>query len=106
MQKTKKLKKVNCHPSTKNKTISKTSCLNIQTLNKLKDSFNQKYPEKKIKAKDKKGIFNELQNKFQKVINDKKFRINLLDRLQRFMKHPKNMFKTKKILLEKLENFL
>lgn len=50
--------------------------------------------------------FNELQNKFQKVINDKKFRINLLDRLQRFMKHPKNMFKTKKILLEKLENFL
>ena len=90
MQKTKKLKKINCHPSTKNKTISKTSCLNVQTLNKLKDSFNQKYPDNKIKSKDKKGIFNELQNKLKDckredcwldVIKDKKEKKEIKNKL-------------------------
>tara|TARA_B100000989_G_scaffold298400_1_gene287525 strand:- start:18316 stop:20034 length:1719 start_codon:yes stop_codon:yes gene_type:complete len=50
--------------------------------------------------------FNELQNKFQRVVYNKKFRINLLNNLRRFMKQPKTTFKTKEILLENLENLL
>lgn len=50
--------------------------------------------------------FYEMQNKFKKILYNKKFRINLMNRLHKFMSYTKNVFNTRKILLENLEIFL
>jgi hypothetical protein len=50
--------------------------------------------------------FYELENKVRKILYNKKFRINLNNRLHKFMGYTSNIFNSKKILLKNLENLL
>ena len=62
MAKTKKYKKVNCAPSTKNKTI-KNSCYDKHTLDIIKKEYNKNHPNNLIVSKSSKKILEELQQK-------------------------------------------
>ena len=60
-----RFKPLNCHPSLKkhNKKVLDHSCLTVDALHMLKDSFNKHYPDKKIETSDPKQIWNNLHHK-------------------------------------------
>jgi len=64
-RRTKKLKKMNCHPIVKGNTIKATSCLTSKVLKDLRISYNKHHPGEHITQTDPKRIWNELKKRMR-----------------------------------------
>ena len=62
-QKRKTLKKIQCNPSNKTDLHLPQTCMKKNTLQVIKDAFNQQYPDKMIKTSNPKTVWNELKIK-------------------------------------------
>jgi len=59
------LKKMNCSPAVKGKTMNKITCFTKEVLYQIRDSFNKHHPNKKIISKDPKKVWIELKSSIQ-----------------------------------------
>ena len=65
-KKNRTLKKMNCSPAVKSKTINSESCLTEEILGKLKDSYNKQYSQNPITSTDPSQIWNDLKERVDK----------------------------------------
>lgn len=77
-QRNRTLKKMNCNPNVKNKSISKTSCFTKKVLNRIKRGYNKNNSNKPIKSTNSKRIYSELLTKLDKC-NDESCWLNEID---------------------------
>lgn len=66
----KTLKKMNCNPRVRGKTINMTTCYTSDIVFKIKKAFNQKFPEKPILSQNPDEIINDLSNKLSQCTNE------------------------------------
>lgn len=64
-RRTKKLKKMNCHPIVKGNTIKSTSCLTPKVLKDLRISYNKHHPGEPITQTESKKIWSELKKRMR-----------------------------------------
>lgn len=61
--KSRTIKKMNCSPAVKGKTVAKDTCYTPDALLKIRDAYNQAHPENKIRAKGMKQIWTQLRER-------------------------------------------
>lgn len=69
---TNKKKRLNCHPSLKDKTVNSDSCLTPSLLEKIKHTYNQKHPHHQLLANEPQALYHEISKRFEESCKEEK----------------------------------
>ena len=105
--KTTEKKTMRCHPSLLNKTVNSNSCITPSILLKMKQTYNEKHPEKPLLAKTPKKLYYEISQRFTESCKEEKCWIRklLAENEMKNLYRPTSPADWKKNPVEWLSNF-